>query len=123
MVDGIRVLVLVWAASTLALPASAASQPPGTATAGQPAASSAEHKLDRQFQRAIGRIVQHIHIHIEPRFQIRDTEQRLHQQISIHSSGAWHQNDPDIFRAFVPDILQKRDFTRLDQIGNPLNQF
>src|SRR5690606_12596219 len=54
----------------------------------------------------------HVHVEGEPALQLRQLEQRFHQQTRINSPALGRADDADLLRAFVPYVLQERQLAR-----------
>ena len=68
-------------------------------------------------------IDQNVHIKVEPRLQIRLTEQRFHQDRRIHGARARLQDDPDVFGTLVAHIGENRDLLGRHDLRDLLDQF
>ena len=65
---------------------------------------------------------QDVHVEREAVFQIRQSEERFHQQRGVHRTALRHEHDADILGGFVPDILKQRQLAGDEELGDLLDQ-
>jgi len=65
---------------------------------------------------------QHVHVERHAGLEVGLPEQRLHQEARVHRAALRLEHEPHVLGRFVAHVGQDRDLSRVDQLGDALDQ-